>query len=118
MDKEIEDKGTDVTDLAGDLEILEVAKSQLRMKNNLKVNDIAIDPNWTDISGVTMMGADICGLLTKKTGGGGVVRVISKPSRYTKPDGLPGTSLLSIGPGEEFLGVGSSSVRYIRYCSI
>jgi hypothetical protein len=35
MDKEIEDKGTDVTDLAGDLEILEVAKSQLRMKNNL-----------------------------------------------------------------------------------
>jgi hypothetical protein len=28
---------------------------------------------------------------------------------------LSGTSLLLIGPGEEFLGVGSTSVRFIRH---
>lgn len=81
------------------------------------MDDIALDSSWTDISGVTMMDADVCGLLTKKTGGGGVVRVISRPSRYTKPDELSGTSLLLIGPGEEFLGVGSTSVRFIRHRS-
>jgi hypothetical protein len=35
MDKEIEDKGTDVSHLPGDLAILEEAKSQLRRRNNL-----------------------------------------------------------------------------------
>lgn len=53
-------------------------------------------------------------LLAKSTGSGGVVRVLGKPARYTKTDGLPGEVLIILNPSEKFLILGSLSVRYIR----
>lgn len=58
--------------------------------------------------------SSVLALLVKNTGGGGVVRVLSKPAKYTKSDGLLGEVLLVLKPGEKFLLLGSLSVRYIR----
>lgn len=53
-------------------------------------------------------------LLVTSNGGGGVVRILSKPARYTKTAGLVGEVLLTLKPSEKFLILGSLSVRYIR----
>lgn len=65
-------------------------------------------------SGVMTVDSSVLALLVKNTGGGGVVRVLSKPAKYTKSDGLLGEVLLVLKPGEKFLLLGSLSVRYIR----
>ena len=80
-------------------------------------NGIVLDSKWTSTSGVATVDSTVCALLTKYTSGGGVVRVIGKPARYTKTGELPGTVLLVLGPGEEFLLLGPLSVRYIRHRS-
>mgnify|MGYP007039056362 CR=1 FL=1 len=78
-------------------------------------NNISIDASWTPISVVTSVDRAVCGILVENTNGGGVIRVIGKPARYTRTDGLSGTILLVRGPGEKFLLLDPLSVRYIRH---
>ena len=56
----------------------------------------------------------VVALLVENAGGGGVVRVLGKPAKYTKSDGLSGAVILVLKPGEKFLLLGSLSIRYIR----
>ena len=89
---------------------------EISANGNKPDNGIALD-GWTTTSEVMAVDSTVMALLVKNTGGGGVVRVLSKPEKYTKSDGLPGVVLLVLKPGEKFLLLGSLSIRYIR-CQI
>jgi hypothetical protein len=75
---------------------------------------IIMDSQWTTTTEVMTVDTTVVALLVKDTGGGGVVRILSKPAKYTKSDGLPGAILLVLKPGEKFLLLGSLSIRYVR----
>lgn len=75
---------------------------------------IIMDLQWTTTTEVMTVDTTVVALLVKDTGGSGVVRILSKPAKYTKSDGLPGVILLVLKPGEKFLLLGSLSIRYVR----
>ncbi|KAF4213892.1 hypothetical protein CNMCM5878_009882 [Aspergillus fumigatiaffinis] len=110
---EVEDNGIPVGALSEN-DILEKAKEGLREVGNLLGGGIALDSERTCTSGVVTVDSTVVALLVTSTGGEGVVRVRSKPARYTKTKGLSGEALLILKPGEQFLILGSLSVRYIR----
>ncbi|QSS58167.1 hypothetical protein I7I51_07590 [Histoplasma capsulatum] len=100
MDKdEVEDNGVPIETLS-EKDILEEIKDRLRQVGNLPTNGITLDPEMTSTSGVVTVGSTVLALLVTSNGGGGVVRVLSKPARYTKTDGLPGEVLLTLKPVE------------------
>lgn len=109
---EVEDAGISVDGLL-DSNIIDTAEKLLKEVGNMPDNGIALDP-WTTTTEVMAVDSTVMALLVKNTGGGGVVRVLSKPAKYTKSDGLPGVVLLVLKPGEKFLLLGSLSIRYIR----
>lgn len=125
---EVEDAGISVDGLL-DSNIIDMAEKQLKEAGNMvgcscglketsangnkPDNGIALDA-WTTTSEVMAVDSTVMALLVKNAGGGGVVRVLGKPAKYTKSDGLPGVVLLVLKPGEKFLLLGSLSIRYIR----
>ncbi|KAJ5231000.1 hypothetical protein N7489_011708 [Penicillium chrysogenum] len=109
---EVEDVGIIVDGLL-DSNIIDTAEELLKKAGTMPDNGIALD-SWTTTSEVMAVDSTVMALLVKNTGGGGVVRVLGKPAKYTKSDGLPGVVLLVLKPGEKFLLLGSLSIRYIR----
>ncbi|KAJ5179429.1 hypothetical protein N7492_002639 [Penicillium capsulatum] len=103
MDKdEVEDVGVSVGNLS-DSDIIGTTEKQLREIGNMPNEGVVLDSPWTSASGVMTVDPSVLALVVKNTGGGGVVRVLGKPAKYTKTDGLLGEVLLALKPGEKFL---------------
>ncbi|KAK6814245.1 hypothetical protein RU639_010153 [Aspergillus parasiticus] len=80
---EVEDNGISVRNMS-DKDILEETKERLRQVGNLPTDDIKLDPESTSTSGVVPLDSTVFALLLKSNGGGGVVRVLSKPTSLGK----------------------------------